>query len=394
MKRSMMKWISLTAASAILAAGCAGVGPDRNGPNRAGLTNNNGMMAGSTTGDLDACAAALGNAAPFGGSFIDATDAGRTGGAAAGTRAGAAGTRAGAAGTRAGAAGTRAGAAGANRANGAARMNRGGGANWAGAMTGESEITANGVLLGNVALVALPSTEDMPISPRGGVPGAPAPAAPAPGAPGGPGGPGAPGTPAGRAGAPGTPAGRAGAPGTPAGRAGMAPGRRTTRAGEVDQPGGAFERAGTPGMAAGTTPGPVGRMAPGAAPRGGATGMAAGVNGSDAIRRIQAACTQVSQIRVVSDARDRAELARITLAMRHGQPITEFMDTLAAINRRAQAVAAGGNARDRDITPGTPPPARRPDLPRTMGAPGGPAPGMTGTPPGEIGPGRVPPANR
>ena len=72
------------------------------------------------------------------------------------------------------------------------------------------------------------------------------------------------------------------------------------------------------------------------------TGVTAAV---DPLERVRAACPNVADIRVVNDENDRGRLAEITAAVRAGQPITEFMTDLATIAQRATSAGPGANAR-------------------------------------------------
>jgi hypothetical protein len=329
MKRWTKQWMSLTAAAAVLAAGCA-AGPQRapQGTNQAGMT---GTTAASTTGDQDACAVALGN--------VDESVAGENG-------------------TR-------------------------------------REVTANGILIGNVALVGLPTADDMPLSPTG-VSGVQ------------PFGPVAPGTlpgPTNRSGVvtgpnAGTNAGFVGPAASPnppgtgtateqTGSTGIRGGGPTSRAGGVTTTGAADNVPG--GTAAGTTtrtPAAGITGATGATPANN-PGMAAtsGTNPT-AIDRIRSACTRVTAIRVVTDSGDRARLAQIAMAVRKGQPVTDYMDDLARINRGAQTMGAGAGSvlSTGETVPSPGAPAGTP-APATTPAPaGGPAPGPAGVGP-RTGPG-------
>jgi hypothetical protein len=109
MERSVLKWIGLTAAVACLGVGCTARAPrtpmNRPSPSYAGL---GVQVPGSTTGDFDACAAALGNVG--------------VAGATPGTT-----------------------------------MN-----------VPRNAVPANGVLLGNVAVVGLPTAEGVPVTPPTG----------------------------------------------------------------------------------------------------------------------------------------------------------------------------------------------------------------------------------
>lgn len=199
MQRYKWQWTTLAIAAFILAAGCAARSPAQR-PEQGFTAAGTGSPAqspdpvaqeadtGSTTGDADACAATLGNTA---------------GEQAAGETAG------------------------------------------AGAQNGE--MNANGVLVGNVAVVVLPTTD-----------------AAAPG-------------------------------GVPA----------------------------TKGTA----------QVPGAAPA---------APGQGALDRIRQACTKVVQIRVVTDGADREQLARLTRAIRRGEPITDYLDQLARISLSATPEAGAG----------------------------------------------------
>jgi hypothetical protein len=190
---------------------------------------------------------------------------------------------------------------------------------------GAGEVTANGILIGNVALVGLPTVDSLPITPPGGVPAAP-------GAPAGP-------RPA--------PAGSlAESQNT---RAAPNPAAPLAPRGQRFADGGAFDRTGTPGAVGrggtaertpprtgGTVPAPV----PGVAvlPVPGAATAPAGPN-LEAVERIRRSCPAVAEIRVVTDAADRARLAEIAMAVRKGQPVTRYMEAIGRISRGASASA-------------------------------------------------------
>jgi hypothetical protein len=284
MKHTTKQWLVSAAAAAVLATGCAGRPAPRPAPRtpigQAGLIPN---TAGSTTGDADACAIALGNA-------VAGMTAGWTG-----TAPGPNATAVTPGGPAAGPTGNLAGTPGATGYPGT----------MAGYGAARHEVTANGVLIGNVALVALPTVDNLPITPG---------------------------------------------PGT----AGMTPGVATPRA---------FT---TPGVGPAVRPGGI--TGPAAAPAGTET---------DAISRIRAACTKVTEIRVVHDAGDRARLATVTMAIRKGTPITTFLDDLVRINRRAATAGGGVNTA---VQPGAVPGGTTVAPPAVPGP--GMAPGTTTTAPG------------
>ncbi len=184
-------------------------------------------------------------------------------------------------------------------------------------------VTANGVIIGNVALVALPKeSQRTPVT----------------------------GAPTGTGVAPGT------APGLGA-RTGAATGT---------------------GPAAGT-----GSAAPMNTAT--ATGRAARTvttAAADPLERVRNACPRLADIRVVNDEGDRARLAEITAAVRSGRPITEFLTELAAMTQRATSAGpgAGGRMQQGSVLPGR---TGTPAAPRTRSAPN--APG--GSDPARTGPG-------
>jgi len=406
--RSSLKWIGLTAAAAVLTTGCVARAPQRSPGHGAGTPGPAAIS--STTGDADACAAALGNTPgpTGGGGFLPghraatgstvggATDAAGTPGPGAnGTTARPSPGTAGMTGngpttaTPGGspltmtAPGTGTGAAGgATGGAGGAGATRGGTA-----AGGAAEATANGILIGNVALVALPDHDNMGLSPQG--PGAPTPGARiGPSVLPGPGGAGTTTTP------PATAGGTTVTPGgttPPVARGGVGPGRT----GMVRDPyggatGGASGSPGTDvtggpagaGLAGGTTAG----TAPGATTTGpAATGTNVGRGATPtALDRIRSSCTRVAQIRVVTDDRDRTRLAEIAASIRQGQPITNWMTEISAISSRAATTVDGppGTGGTGTGTPGA----------GGTGTPG--AGGAGNAPPGSIGPGTTPPANR
>lgn len=62
-------------------------------------------------------------------------------------------------------------------------------------------------------------------------------------------------------------------------------------------------------------------------------------DGSDtnlsAFARVQLSCASLAEIRVVTEAADRARLAEVAAAMRKGEPVVEYLPELAEIGRRA-----------------------------------------------------------
>ncbi|HWI50541.1 MAG TPA: hypothetical protein VNT01_00190 [Symbiobacteriaceae bacterium] len=232
MQRTTWKQIGLSALAAMLAVGCASATPQR-APGGAGAT-----VQGSTTGDLDACAVALGNAT---------TAAGTTGttGMSTGFGGGTTGTH----------------MIGANTGT-------------AGTTGGRMEVTANGLMVGNVAIVALPEHDHMPMSPSTGGGGT----------------------------------------------------TGTTATGP-----------GTTGTTGTTTGSPVGSTG---APAGAPAGTTGAAGNTTALDRIRSSCRGVTEIRMVTDSTDRATLASITMAMRKGTPVTDYMTDIARIGRKA--TIAGG----------------------------------------------------
>jgi hypothetical protein len=214
----------------------------------------------------------------------------------------------------------------------------------------QPEPTANGILIGNVALVALPSNDNLPIT---GTTRGPAGAA----------------TPA--------PLGHGGAAET-TGSTGM------THTGTTAAPGTSPSPA-TP--VPGTTTAPAGNGPAGVGTPGAGGGGAANPTALD---RIRTACTKVTQIRVVTDSADRARLATIAMSVRKGTPVTDFIDDLARMSKKATTMGAGAGA---TFQPGEGPTTTAP-----TGAGGGgtatPGAGAYGTPPGQMGPGTTPAPNR
>ncbi len=352
MMRMSLKWISLTAASALLMAGCA-AGPNRTPDRNLNQSNLMGNNVSTTTGDADACAAALGNTVAPGGAFDlpggdrlpdNGVGANRTGVGA--NRTGIGANRTGIGADRTGIGANRTGVGG-NRA-GLFGGNGGGG-----------EITANGLLIGNVALVALPTMDQMPTNTNVGAPGT---------ATANNVGVGTKGTPATGIAAPGTPAAGTAAPPNPIATAPAGPGNNAA----AGAPGGVM---GTRTNAA-TTPG---AGAPGGAATGGAgtAGMTGGANATgdaDAIERIKMACDKVADVRVVNSAADRARLAEITDAIREGRPVTEFMTDLSRLVQAATSAGGGRNA-NRGPAGAAPPATPAPATPITPVAPDGTPPG-------------------
>jgi hypothetical protein len=302
LNRKTLSRISLATVAALLVAGCAA------GPRGARLQ---GMNVGSTTGDTDSCSAALGN--NFVGANVNGMNLGGPnplGSTAGGTdMTGTNGGGTNAAGTNA--AGTNAGGPNAGSTN--AGSTNAGGAN----------ATANGLLIGNVALVALPIAPATGTGTMGtGVTGR------------GAAGTGAAGTGVTGRGAMGTGAAGLEDTGAGGGRGGLverfAPGGTPTNNGSGAAQSGANAGDRLGGTAMNTTP--------------------AGYS-SAALQRIRTACDRVAEIRVVNSAGDRQRLAEITAAMRQGRPVTEFMDDL---NRIMQAATpAGGTVpRQQGVVPG------------------------------------------
>lgn len=196
-------------------------------------------------------------------------------------------------------------------------------------------VTANGVIIGNVALVALPKE-----SQRTPVTGAPTGTGVAPGT--------APGLGARTGAATGT--------GPAAGTGSAAPMNTATATGTAAR----TNTATATGRAARTV-----------------TTAAA-----DPLERVRNACPRLADIRVVNDEGDRARLAEITAAVRSGRPITEFLTELAAMTQRATSAGpgAGGRMQQGSVLPGR---TGTPAAPRTRSAPN--APG--GSDPARTGPG-------
>jgi|GEM_PF-4201144 len=271
---------------------------------------------------------------------------------------------------------------------------------WGGTVNGANRnVTANGLIIGNVALVALPrESQNIPVTGTRATQTPGTPAAPGAGA---------------------NDAGRATGEGVAAGiraqtQAGIIPQTRTgaltgggvgtddgmplegvtpLRDPTVGVPAGVgvgtnagvsgWPTAGTPagvgpGTAAGNRAVPGAGTAAGMAGTGAAagnrtgTGVATGtrtdvgttrygalgssaMNRLSAVDRVRLACPRVADIRVVNDEGDRSRLAEITAAVRAGQPITEFMAELTAITQRATSAGPGSEARRRNgtTTPGT-----------------------------------------
>lgn len=299
-------------------------------------------------------------------------------------------------------------------------------------------VTANGVIIGNVALVALPrESQNTPVNGAatgtGGQNGAAAGNGVQTGAAGGNGVPmGTTGNGVGTGTAAGnglstgvqrdgdvtgnlgtlTPPGTVdttpGHVGTVPGNTGstvMTPGLGTTRGatgvvgGRVESPSlpgtgtttGTGTRAGT-GTPAGTgTAAGTGTMA-GSGTRGGtgattragtAFGTRTGTTAADPLERVRTACPTLADIRVVNDETDRARLAEITAAVRSGRPVTEFMSELATMAQRATSAGPGASGRQRN----------RPENFRNRLQQGNLVPGRAGTPttPAPAAP-RTPPA--
>lgn len=277
------KWISLTAAAAILAAGCA-AGPQR-APNRNAANPPVGSSLTSTTGDADACAVALGNAVAHGG-----------------------------------------------------LMNPGAGA---GMRTYPG--TANGLLIGNVALIALPSagtaTTGVPPANPGGVPAADS-------AFGGTAGGTTGGTTAGTTG--GMTGGAAGGT-TAAYPLGGARGRTGTSAPPVAL-GDNTVAPGNPTLT-GTADRYVNPNMGGSPTATGTTGGTTAANADTAaIDRVKSACDKVADVRVVNNDNDRRRLSEITAAMRRGEPLTNFMAELTRIAQGATSAGSGRNANQSPVT--------------------------------------------
>lgn len=268
MKHVTRQFLSLTAVGLVLATGCA-AGPQRlpgagaNAP---------GQNIASTTGDMDACAMALGN--------LEWNVGGpTTGGLGFGGMVGPAGTAT---------PGDTDRMPPLLRGNAAPQGERAAipwtTGNYGNALTGgltnpaAVPIMANGVLIGNIALVALPDDETTP--------------------------PGNAGAPAGGIGAP---TGGAGLPGGGAMVPGGVAGRTVTGAEAVGAPAGAAQV--RPAQSAGSP--------------------------MVALDRIVASCGRLSQIRTVAEGDDEVRMAEITGAIRLGTPITEFMPELTEMNVRA-----------------------------------------------------------
>lgn len=233
---------------------------------------------------------------------------------------------------------------------------------WPGMSGGNRNVTANGVIIGNVALVALP--RESQTTPVTGVRADAVPNIAGAGTPGQ--GNTRPST--------GVIGGRVEAPPGP----GTPPRRGWTA--DMGTPGG-------PATAAGT-----GTAARPGATAGSRMGMAPAV---DPLERVRTACPRVADIRVVNDENDRSRLAEITAAVRAGRPITEFMTELATIAQRATSAGPGANARPDNLQRGTLQPGssrlpggRTPGDPR-QGAPQQGNPRQGGVQPGNVQPGNV-----
>lgn len=300
MKRVTLQWISLTATAAVLAAGCAA------GPQQAPNRNNTGNNLSTTTGDADACAVALGNTVAGGGT-ITAPAAGHP---------------------------------------------------------TTNEVTANGVILGNVALVALPTADNIPLT-----------QSTTPASPINPVFPGTNGMAPGMTSAAGTTDAAAGTTGdTTPGAAGASTTTNGVTTGTKGTPATINGTTGTNGTNGTTgTDGTLGGATPGAT-TGSTPGSLAG--DANAIDRIKVACDKLVDIRVVNEASDRVRLAQIAAAIRTGQPITNFMTDLTRMTQAATSVGGGRNANNgaggANAVPGTP---------------AGTAPGTTGTGTGTTTPG-------
>lgn len=283
---------------------------------------------------------------------------------------------------------------------------------WRGMAGVNENVTANGVIIGNVALVALPrDSQKTPVT------GARAGTVPEPGFSTGlqrdgdvtgnlgtltppntvdttpdrvgaiPGNTGAP-TGAGRA--TGDARTRTGAGTTTGGGTGTGagtPGAGTNRAstGVLGQRIG--RRTGTAG-----TPAESGA----AAGMGTAAGTRVGAAVNDPLERVRTACPRVADIRVVNDENDRNRLAEIAAAVRAGRPITEFMTDLATISQRATSAGPGANARQnntpqRNIQQGNIQSNMR-QIPGPMPAPAAPGTGGRAGTPGRAGGGTNAPA--
>lgn len=238
MNGSPLQRLSLFLATALLAVGCAGQPP--------AAQPEAGASVGSTTGDADTCAAALGNPVPEGtAELLPGTNSGLVV-PRAGDGAGTAFPREGSAVVEGNAtAGAPGGPAAGPTGNvGAPGMPTDGARGLSGlGVAAAREVSANGVVIGNVAVVALPSTEHMAV--------------------------------------------------TPTVEEGVSEGSDVRRS--------AFER-------------------------------------------VHQSCVGLAEIRVVTEAADRARLAEVTAAMRKGDPVVDYLPELAEISRRA-STAPGSAAR-------------------------------------------------
>lgn len=279
MMQKTFKWISLTAAAAILAAGCA-AGPQR-APNRNAANPPVGSSLTSTTGDADACAIALGNSVAHGG-----------------------------------------------------LLNPGAGAGMRTQMA-----TANGLLIGNVALIALPSAGTATTGVPAGNPG-------------------------------GVPAADSAFGGTYGGTTTTGPATGTTGTAPANPLGGMRGRTATvaPPAAMGANPAAPGNPTlTGTAdsyvnPNVGGSPTAAGTTAGTttatadtaAIERVKSACDRVADVRVVNNDNDRRRLSEITAAMRRGEPLTNFMADLTRIAQGATSAGSGRNANQGQTTQPSP----------------------------------------
>lgn len=352
MRRTTWKQIGVGAMAALLAVGCATGRPQRR-PDGTGST-----VQGSTTGTVDACSLALGNAPHAGttGGGGGTTGAGGTTGTTGAALKGGTGTH-----DNTAAGGTTGTVSGAPL----------------GSTDGVTEPTANGIMVGNVAIVALPDYDYLPTTNPPGVTGTPPGAPSTLGTPATPGNPAAPGTP-GTAGTPGVPGTAGGGGGGTAGTTGytgttVPPGNMGVADGGLPGTGDRFGTAGRTG-----TPGPRGTAAGGGTAAGSAaTGNINQTGGSTALDRIRTACVGLSEIRVVTESADKARLAEIAMAMRRGTPVTAYMADITRLASRASLAGGGvgtgaGGGGGGAVTPQSHGPGPAQETPGTQGNPAAP----------------------
>ncbi|MEW8978219.1 MAG: hypothetical protein AB2385_07420 [Symbiobacterium sp.] len=107
------------------------------------------------------------------------------------------------------------------------------------------------------------------------------------------------------------------------------------------------------------------------------TAAGRGTTTAAVVQRIRTACPRVAEIRVVNTEADRRRLAEITAAVRSGRPVTEFMTDLVGIAQRATSAGAGANPQPPTLTrpttqnpttqaPGTGTPAMQAPMTQTL----------------------------